>query len=183
MDSSRSTSSRQDTTARLSRDASNRSRPLDLTRPSTNPEYDRAYSTRDAAGREGSSGGYDRGYSTRDAAQPGSGYQERQTNDATEQVGPSGGYDRSYSTYDASQASLSRDLTPSRQQGETTSQQEEQDMAQQIYDVWKSKRDASNYVDHMRESGMIDDTQYDDAYYHITKDFIDKTDRIKDGEN
>src|SRR5690348_7225897 len=57
MDSSRRTSSRRDTTTGSSRDSSNRSRPLDLSRP-PNPGYDRAYSTHDAAQRYSSHLGF-----------------------------------------------------------------------------------------------------------------------------
>src|SRR5689334_21080249 len=87
MDSTRGTSSRRDSTAGSSRDASNRSRPLDLTRP-LNTGYDRAYSTHDAAGQGGSASGYDRSYSTCDAAGQG---------------GCTSGYDRAYSAHDAAQ--------------------------------------------------------------------------------
>src|SRR5690349_12622418 len=97
MDSSRRSSSRQDTTRRSLQDASTRSRPLDLSRPS-HSGYDRAYSTHDAAG--GSPSGYDRAHSTRDVEQSSAGNAERQTDDATGQGGSPGGYDRAYSTYD-----------------------------------------------------------------------------------
>src|SRR5690242_1001316 len=66
MDSSRSTSSQRDTTARSLRDSSSRSRPRDFTRPS-NTGYERSYSTHEVAGQGGSPSGYSRGYNTIDA--------------------------------------------------------------------------------------------------------------------
>src|SRR5690348_5857265 len=102
MDKSRSYSQR-DTTAGSSRDTSNRSsRPLDLSRPS-NTRYDRAYSTRDAAGQGGSGSGDYRAYSTHDAA-----------------VGSASGYDRAYSTYDVSQHYSSQLGFSTMQPGETS---------------------------------------------------------------
>src|SRR5215813_6485886 len=72
MDSRRTTSSQRDTTARSSRDASNHSRPLDLTRQSST-SYDRSFNTRDVAGQGASGSGYDRGYNTYQAGRTTSG--------------------------------------------------------------------------------------------------------------
>lgn len=103
MDSSRRTSSRQDTTTHSSREASSHPKPLDL--------------TRHAAAQEGSSSGYYRAYNTFDALHSSSSAQPHfegqssagspgwPTNDAAVQEGSSSGYHRAYNTFDAQQRS------------------------------------------------------------------------------
>jgi hypothetical protein len=90
----RSSYSRQDTTSRSSREASNRSNRMDT--------YRRLSTARsETAGRGTSASGYDRAHSTDNVGQSSAGYQEGQNDGTAGQVGSSSGYNRAYNTYDA----------------------------------------------------------------------------------
>src|SRR5690348_16049938 len=184
MDSSRRTSSQRDITHHSSRDSLSRSRPLDLSRPSSTG-YDRSYSTRDAAGLESASSSHPRAYNTIDATQnyssdsphpqlagqPSTGYPEWQIHDAAGLGSASSSHPRAYNTIDATQRYSSNmptfaDFQPSSTRPEGSGQQRDSS-TRSAFRRWSSFNPSTQLEEQSRSRDFESSPQLSDVHRRL----------------